>query len=74
MPVSISDSLCHIAGRVVVEVVEYLILLVDSVEEAAEELHSFSLVLKEFNNLTMIVEVGRRDEAGEGGGRASGSG
>ena len=49
MPMSISNSLCCIAGRVIVEVVEYLILLVDSVEEAAEELDSFSLVLKEFD-------------------------
>ena len=68
MPLSISNSLCHIAGRVVVEVVEYLILLVDGVEEAAEELDPFSLVLEEFNDLTAIVEVGHRDEAGEVGG------
>ena len=34
MPVSISDSLSRIAGRVVVEVVEYLVLLVDGVKEA----------------------------------------
>ena len=41
MPVSISDSLCRIAGWVIVEVVEYLILLVDGVEEAVEELDPF---------------------------------
>ena len=69
MPVSISDSLCRVAGRVVVEVVEYLVLLVDGVEEAAEELDPFSLILKEFDDLSAIVEVGRRDEAGEVGGR-----
>ena len=68
MPLSISDSLCRIAGWVVVEVVEYLILLVDSVEEAAEELDTFSLVLEEFNDLAAIVEVGRWNEAGEVGG------
>ena len=49
MPLSISDSLCHIAGRVIVEVVEYLVLLVDGVEEAAEELDPFALVLEEFD-------------------------
>ena len=69
MPVSISDSLCHIAGRVVVEVIEYLVLLVDGVEEAAEELDPFSLILEEFDDLSAIVEVGRRYEAGEVGGR-----
>ena len=69
MPLSISDSLCHIAGRVVVEVVEYLVLLVDGVEEAAEELDSFSLILEEFNDLAAIVEVGCRNEAGEVGRR-----
>ena len=69
MPVSISDSLCHIAGRIVVEVVEYLVLLVDGVEEAAEELDAFSLILEEFDDLSTIVEIGRRDEAGEVGGR-----
>ena len=69
MPLSISDSLCRIAGRVVVEVVEYLVLLVDSVEEAAEELDSFSLVLEEFDDLAAIVKVGRWNEAGEVGGR-----
>ena len=69
MPLSISDSLCRIAGWVVVEVVEYLVLLVDGVEEAAEKLDLFSLVLEEFDDLAAIVEVGRRDEAGEVGGR-----
>ena len=69
MPLSISDSLCRIAGQVVVEVVEYLILLVDGVEEAAEELDPFSLILEEFDDLAAIVEVGRRNEAGEVGGR-----
>ena len=68
MPLSISDSLCRIAGRVVVEVVEYLILLVDGVEEAAEELNPFSLILKEFDDLVVIVEVERQNEAGEVGG------
>ena len=69
MPLSISNSLSHIAGQVVVEVVEYLVLLVDGVEEAAEELDSFSFILEEFNDLAAIVEVGRRNEAGEVGGR-----
>ena len=69
MPLSISDSLCCIAGRVVVEVVEYLVLLVDGVEEAAEELDPFSLVLEEFDDLPSIVKVGRQNEAGEVGGR-----
>ena len=69
MPLSISDSLCRIAGQVIVEVVEYLILLVDGVEEAAEELDSFSLVLEEFDDLAAIVEIGCRNEAGEVGGR-----
>ena len=69
MPVSISDSLCRIAGRVVVEVVEYLILLVDGVEETAEELNPFALILEEFDDLAAIVEVGGRNEAGEVGGR-----
>ena len=68
MPLSISDSLCRIAGWVVVEVVEYLVLLVDGVEEAAEELDLFSLVLEEFNDLAAIIEIGRRNEAGEVGG------
>ena len=68
MPLSISDSLCCIAGRVVVEVVEYLILLVNGVKEAAEELDLFSLVLEEFDDLAAIVKVGRRNEAGEVGG------
>ena len=68
MPLSISDSLCHIAGRVIVEVVEYLVLLVNGVEEAAEELDPFSLVLEEFDDLVVIVKVGRQNEAGEVGG------
>ena len=68
MPLSISDSLGHIAGWVIVEVVEYLILLVDGVEKAAEELNPFSLVLEEFDDLSAIVEVGHRNEAGEVGG------
>ena len=66
---SISDSLCCIAGRVSVEVVEYLVLLVDGVEEAAEELDPFPLILEEFDDLSAIVEIGRRYEAGEIGGR-----
>ena len=69
MPLSISDSLRRVTGRVVVEVVEYLVLLVDGVKEAAEDLDSFSLVLEEFIDLPMIIEVGRRNEAGEVGGR-----
>ena len=69
MPLSISNSLSRVAGWVVVEVVEYLILLVDGVKEAVEELDLFSLVLKEFNNLAAIVEIGCQDEAGEVGGR-----
>ena len=69
MPLSISNSLCRIAGWVIVEVVEYLVLLVDGVEEAAEELDPFSLILEEFNDLATIVEVWRRNEAGEVGGR-----
>ena len=69
MPLSISDSLCRIAGRVIVEVVEHLVLLVDGVEEAAEELDLFSLVLEEFDDLATIVEIGHRNEAGEVGGR-----
>ena len=68
MPLSISNSLCCIAGQVVVEVVEYLVLLVDGVEEAAEELDPFALVLEEFDDLPLIVEVGRWNEAGEVGG------
>ena len=68
MPLSISDSLCHVAGQVVVEVVEYLVLLVDGVEETAEELDPFSLVLEEFDDLAVIVKIGCRNEAGEVGG------
>ena len=66
---SISDSLCRVAGQIIVEVVQYLILLVDGVEETAEELDLFSLVLEEFDDLSMIVEVGHWNEAGEVGGR-----
>ena len=69
MPLSISDSLCHIAGQVIVEVIEYLVLLVNGVKEAAEELDTFSLILEEFDDLAAIVEVGRRNEVGEVGGR-----
>ena len=69
MPLSISDSLCHIAGQVVVEVVEDLVLLVDGVEEAAEELDPFPLILEEFDDLSSIVEVGHRNEAGDVGRR-----
>ena len=47
MPLSISNSLSRIAGWVVVEVVEYLVLLVDGVEETAEELDPFSLILED---------------------------
>ena len=53
----------------VVEVVEYLVLLVDGVKEAVEELDPFSLVLEEFNDLAAIVEVGCQDEVGEVGRR-----
>ena len=66
-PLSISDSLCCIARQVIVEVVEYLILLVNGVEEAAEELDAFSLIPEEFNDLAAIVEVWCRDKAGEVG-------
>ena len=69
MPLSISDSLCHVTGRVVVEVVEYLVLLVDGVKEAAEELDPFPLILKEFDNIPPIIEIGGQNEAGEVGGR-----
>ena len=69
MPLSFSDSLCRIAGWVIVEVVEYLVLLVDGVEEAAEELNPFSLILEEFDDLAAIVEVGCWNEAGKVGGR-----
>ena len=68
MPLSISDSLCRVAGWVVVEVVEYLVLLVDSVEEAAEELDPFPLILEEFDDIPPIVEIGARNEVGEVGG------
>ena len=69
MPLSISDSLSHVAGRVVVEVVEYLVLLVDGVEETAEELDPFPLILEEFDDIPPISEVGARNEAGEVGRR-----
>ena len=64
MPLSISDPLGHVTGRVIVEVLEYLILLV---EEAVEELDPFSLILEEFNDLPVIVEVRAWNEAGEVG-------
>ena len=67
MPLSISDSLGHVAGQVIVEVVEYLILLVDGVEEAVEELDLFALILKEFDDLAAIIKVGGQNEAGEVG-------
>ena len=69
MPLSISDSLSRVTGQVIVEVVEYLVLLVDGVEEAAEELDLFALVLEEFDDLAVIVEVGGQNEVGEVGGR-----
>ena len=69
MPLSISDSLSHVAGQVVVEVVEYLILLVDGVEETAEELDPFPLILEEFDDVLPIAEVGTRNEVGEVGRR-----
>ena len=68
MPLSISDSLSRVAGRVIVEVVEYLVLLVDGVEEAAEELNPFPLILEEFDDIPPIGEVGAQNEAGEVGG------
>ena len=69
MPLSISDSLSRVAGRVIVEVIEYLILLVDGVKEAAEELDPFTLVLEELDNLAVIVEIGGWNAVGEVGGR-----
>ena len=69
MPLSISDSLGRVAGQVVVEVVEYLVLLVDGVEETAEELDPFPLILEEFDDVPPISKVGTRNEAGEVGGR-----
>ena len=68
MPLSISDSLGHVAGWVIVEIVEYLVLLVDGVEEVAEELDVFALVLEEFDDLLVIIAIGARNEAGEVGG------
>ena len=44
-------------------------LLVDGVEEAAEELDPFPLILEELDNVPPIVEVGAQNEAGEVGGR-----
>ena len=67
MPLSISDSLSRVAGQVVVEVVEYLVLLVDGVKEAVEELDSFALILKELCDLAAITEVGAWNEVGEVG-------
>ena len=67
MPLSISNSLGCVAGWVIVEIVEYLVLLVNGVEEVAEELDPFTLILEEFNDLSAIVEVGAQDEAGEVG-------
>ena len=69
MPLSISDSLGRVAGQVIVEVVEYLVLLVNGVEEAAEELNLFPLILEELDNVPPIGKVGTRNEAGEVGGR-----
>ena len=68
MPLSISNPLGHVAGGVIVEVVEYLVLLVNGVEEAVEELDPFALVLKEFDDLVAIIEVGAWNEVGEVGG------
>ena len=68
MPLSISDSLSCVTGRVVVEVIEYLVLLVNGVEEAAEELDLFTLVLEELDNLAAIIEIGGWNEVGEVGG------
>ena len=67
MPLSISDSLSRVTGRVVVEVVEYLILLVDGVEETVEELDLFPLILEEFDDIPPIGKVGARNEVGEVG-------
>ena len=67
MPLSISDSLSRVTGWVVVDVVEYLILLINGVEEAAEELDPFALILEEFDNLAVIAKVGAQDEVGEVG-------
>ena len=64
MPLSISDSLSHVTGQVIVEVVEYLVLLVDGVKEAADELDPFALILEEFDNLVVIVEIWGWNEAG----------
>ena len=69
MPLSISDSLSRVTGRVIVEVVEYLVLLVNGVEETAEELDPFPLILEEFDDVPPIIEVRTWNEAGEVGGR-----
>ena len=68
MPLSISNPHVHIAQGVMVEVVEDLILLVDGVEEVAEELDALPLILEEFNDLVVIIKVGLQDLAGEVGG------
>ena len=68
VPLSISDSLCCIAGWVVVEVVEYLVLLINGVEETAEELDLFPLILEELDDVPPVVEVWTRNEVGEVGG------
>ena len=60
VPLSISDSLGCVAGQVIVEVVEYLIFLVNGVE-----LDLFALILEELDNLAVIVEIGGQNEAGE---------
>ena len=46
---------------------EYLVLLVDGVEEAVEELDLFTLVLEEFDDL-VAIEIWAQDEVGEVGG------
>ena len=55
-------------GSFIVEVVEYLVLLLDGIEEVVEELDAFALVLEEFDDLVVIIEVGAWDEVGEVGG------
>ena len=67
MPLSISDPLGRVTGRVILEVMEYLILLVDGVEEALEELDPFALILEEFDDLVVIVEVRAWNEVREVG-------
>ena len=51
MPLSISDPLSCVTGGVIVEVMENLILLVNGVEEAPEELDLFALILEELDML-----------------------